>query len=308
MRYLPQCLSLAGCLILVPPTLAAPPVPGSWVDAVTAVAKPEEREAIALPVALPRANAAHEAWAQQSPGQRIAYNIVTPQLIPVRGTVPATTNAPAVLLVPGGGFQFLAMDNEGYDVARKLDRLGIRVFIVKYRTLPVPDGFAGFKAAITRTFVKGERLSEDAVSYAIADTQTAIRAVRTNAAAWHVDPARIGIVGFSAGAMTVLGTVQANAADARPDFVGMIYGPTQGSAVPPKAPPLFTAIAADDRFFKAQDLSLIHAWRQSGSSVELHLYSGGGHGFASHPNGTTSDAWFDQFALWLRASGVLNRP
>ena len=74
--------------------------------------------------------------------------------------------------------------------------------------------------------------------------------------------------------------------------------------MPAKAPPLFAAIAADDRFFKDMDLSLIHGWRQAGSSVELHLYSAGGHGFASHPNGTTSDAWFDQFALWLKAMKV----
>jgi acetyl esterase/lipase len=105
----------------------------------------------------------------------------------------------------------------------------------------------------------------------------------------------------------VLATAQANDPGARADFIGLIYGPTQGSDVPPKAPPLFAAIAADDRFFKGQDLSLIHAWRQAGRPVELHLYSSGGHGFASHPNGTTSDAWFDQFALWLETSGMLNR-
>ncbi|MEP6784436.1 MAG: alpha/beta hydrolase [Sphingomonadales bacterium] len=307
MRYLPQGLLLVASLVLITPPLAASPVPGSWVDAVTPVVKPAEPDAIALPVALPRANTAHEAWAQQTPDQRIAYNIVRPELIPVPGSLPATTNAPAVLLVPGGGFQFLAMDNEGYDVARRLDRLGVRVFIVKYRTLPVPDNFAGFKEAIAQTFQKGALPAEDNRPFAVADTQAAIRTMRANAIAWHIDPARIGILGFSAGAVTVLGTAQANDPGARADFVGMIYGPTQGSAVPPNAPPLFAAIAANDRFFKAQDLSLIHAWRQSGSPVELHLYSGGGHGFASHPNGTTSDAWFNQFALWLEVSGVLNR-
>lgn len=280
--------------------------PGDWVKAVTAIPAPPQRGAIDLPVSQPRAVITTEAWAQQKPGQRVLYNVGTPQLLPYPSSLPRRATAPAVLLVPGGGFQFLAMDNEGYDVARRLDRLGVRVFIVKYRTLPVAGGFPGFIDAITRTFVKGVPPSMEDRPLAIADTQAAIRMVRTHAGEWHVDPLKIGIVGFSAGAITVLGTLQANAADAPADFAGLIYGPTAGSSadVPAHAPPLFAAIAADDRFFKGQDLGLIHAWRQSGSSVELHLYSGGGHGFASQPNGTTSDAWFDQFALWLKDTGV----
>jgi dienelactone hydrolase len=153
----------------------------------------------------------------------------------------------------------------------------------------------------------GVKVTDDNLPYAVADTQAAIRMVRAHAREWHVDPAKVGILGFSAGAITVLAAAQANAADARPDFVGMVYGPTAGSVVPPKAPPLFAAIAADDRFFKAQDLGLISNWRASGSAVEFHLYSGGGHGFASQPNGTTSDAWFDQFALWLKDTGITER-
>lgn len=291
-----------AALAITTPLLAAP---GDWVNAVQPVAVPPQPEAIPLPVTLPRANPASEVWAQQTPDQRLAYNVAAPQLVPLPSSLPATQVAPAVLLVPGGGFQFLSMDNEGYDVARRLDRLGVRVFIVKYRTHPIAGGFDGFRAALTRIFVRGEPVDGDDLPFAVADTQAAIRMVRARAVEWHVDPAKVGVLGFSAGAMTVLATTQANAADARPDFVGMIYGPTAGSNVPSNAPPLFAAIAADDRFFRAQDLSLIHAWRQAGSAVELHLYSGGGHGFASHPNGTTSDAWFDQWALWLRATGIV---
>jgi acetyl esterase/lipase len=303
MRKMLQSLLVSGLLCLSPPVLAAPAVPGSWVNAVIPIARPVEDDVTPLPIVWPRATTAEEGWAQETPGQRIAYNIVEPQLIRIASRLPEDKNAPAVLLVPGGGFQFLAMDNEGYDVARRLSAHGVRVFIVKYRTLPIAGGFAGFKDAITRLFLKGERRVEDDTPYAVADTQAAIRMVRANAATWHVDPVRIGILGFSAGAITVLGAAQANDPGARADFVGMIYGPTQASPVPPNAPPLFAAIAADDRFFKAQDLGLFHAWRQSGSPVELHLYSGGGHGFASYPTGTTSDAWFDQFVLWLRLSG-----
>lgn len=299
-------LGMAAALMAIAPLAVVRAAPGDWVAAVKPIATPAEPRVIDLPVTQPRAAGGPEAWAAQTPDQRILYNINQPQIIALPSSLPKTATAPAVLLVPGGGFLFLAMDNEGYDVARRLDRLGVRVFIVKYRTLPIAGGFDGFKAALTQLFVKGERPSGDDRPYAVADTQAAIRTVRARAAEWHVDPAKIGVLGFSAGAMTVLATLQAGAADAPVDFAGLIYGPTSDpDGVPAKAPPLFAAIAADDRFFKGQDLSLIHGWRQAGSSVELHLYSGGGHGFASHPNGTTSDAWFDQYALWLKAGGVL---
>lgn len=283
--------------------------PGGWVEQVQSTTVPDQPGAIPLPVVTPMPGSPQaEGWAQQSPGQRIAYNIAQPRLIPFAGTVPADRVAPTVILVPGGGFQFLAMDNEGYDVARRLDRLGVRVFIVQYRTAHLAGGFPGFKAAIAETFGKGGRVPLEVIPYAVADLQAAVRLVRARAGQWHVDDRRLGVLGFSAGAITVLGAAMANAADARPDFVGMIYGPTATAAVPQGAPPLFAALAADDRFFKSQDLGLIDAWRKAGSGVEFHLYSAGGHGFASHPNGTTSDAWFDQYALWLKASGYLAQP
>lgn len=291
---------LFGALLAWSAAVSAAPAPGSWVNGVLPVDTPPAVQSIDLPVSLKRANTAHEAWAQQTPDQRLVYNVTQPQILPWPSALPKETIAPAVLLIPGGGYQFLAMDNEGFDVAKRLDHLGVRVFIVKYRTLPLPDSFAGFKAALSDMFQKGIAPTIDNRPYAVADTQAAIRMVRAQARGWGVDPTKIGILGFSAGAVTVLATTQANVADARPDFVGMIYGPTQSVDLPANLPPLFAAIAADDRFFKTQDLSLIHRWRTAGGSVDFHLYSAGGHGFASHPNGTTSDAWFDQFALWLK--------
>ena len=288
--------------LLIAAAIPAHAAPGDWVRQVVPIAAPVETGVMPLGTAN---SPAPEEWAQQGPGQRIVYNVCQPSLIAVAGGPDG--NAPAVILVPGGGFEFLAMDNEGYAVARRLNALGVRVFILKYRTLPVAGGFVGFQDVLTQTFVKGVGLSDLTrdLPYAVADTQAALRMVRGHSAEWHVDAARVGIVGFSAGAVTVLGTAGANSSDARPDFVGMIYGPTQTAPVPPGAPPLFAAIAADDRFFGKQDFGLIEGWRKSGASVEFHLYSGGGHGFASQPTGTTSDAWFDQFAGWLRARGII---
>jgi len=281
--------------------------PGDWVDGVVAVPTPAEPPSVALPVATVLPNPAAEAWAMQDPRERFVYNVSHPTLTPMPASMGGTAPEAAVILIPGGGFQFLAMDNEGYDVASRLAPLGVRVFILKYRTQPVGDGIPALKTALSALFKRGEGAEDRArvVPLAVADTQAAIRMVRLHAGEWHVDPARVGILGFSAGAMSVLAALQANAADTRPDFAGMIYGPTQADTVPAKAPPLFAAIAADDRFFGGQDFSLISNWRRSGASVEFHLFSTGGHGFASQPKGNTSDAWFTEYALWLKASGLL---
>ncbi|HET6970207.1 MAG TPA: alpha/beta hydrolase fold domain-containing protein, partial [Phenylobacterium sp.] len=175
-----------------------------------------------------------------------------------------------------------------------------------YRTVRLPDNIEGFRDAIASTFAGRPRpggpinIYAD-LPYAVADAQAAVRAVRVHAVEWQVDPRRVGLLGFSAGAMTTLAMTQANAEGARPDFIGVIYGPTRTGPVPPKAPPMFAAIAADDRFFGKDDLGLIDAWRRSGASVEFHLFSAGGHGFASQPNGTTSDGWLDEYVRWLRA-------
>jgi acetyl esterase/lipase len=305
MAMRPMARLLMAGMIALGSTAPLAAKPGDWVNGVLPVVIPAEPPAVALPVANVLPNPDPEGWAQQDPRQRLVYNVSHPTLTPMPASMGGTDAEPAVILVPGGGFQFLAMDNEGYDVASRLAPLGVRVFIVKYRTQPVGDGIAAFKAALASTFQRGEGAAERArlIPLAVADTQAAIRMVRLHAGEWHVDPARIGVLGFSAGAMAVLGAVQADATDARADFAGMIYGPTQGDAVPANAPPLFAAIAADDRFFGGQDFSLISNWRRSGASVEFHLFGSGGHGFASQPKGNTSDGWFDEYALWLKASG-----
>lgn len=283
--------------------------PGAWVDAVRPISAPAGGEGFPLPTASPAAaGAAHEAWAAEASGQRMIYNVTRPSLL----RLPSGGDAvePAVILVPGGGFEYLSVDNEGYRVAAKLTALGVRVFILKYRTVPLPDSFDGFHAAIASTFAGRPRqggpidIQKD-LPDAVADAQAALRAVRAHAAAWGVDPARVGLLGFSAGAMTSLAMTLADAPDARPDFLGLIYGPTRAAVVPAHPPALFDALAADDRFFGKDDLGLIEAWRKTGASVEFHLYSGGGHGFATQPNGTTSDDWFNQFALWLKAQKII---
>lgn len=303
---------IAGLGALLAMGLAAPALAaasGDWVLEVKPIANPAEPPAVPLPVTNPQANPAQEGWSVWGEGDRMVYNVVAPELVPIPPAPGTPDKAPAVILVPGGGFLYLSIDNEGYRVAPRLAPLGVRVFILKYRTLPAGDSFAAFRQGLIDIFQTGKgsvRIGAD-VPYAAADAAAAVRMVRARAAEWHVDPARIGLVGFSAGAITVLAEAQAAKAEDRPDFLGMIYGPTQQAAVPANPPPLFAALSADDRFFRGQDLGLWHAWRQAGGKIEGHLYSAGGHGYASYPAGNTSDAWLDQLSLWLKVNGFAGK-
>lgn len=137
----------------------------------------------------------------------------------------------------------------------------------------------------------------------IADVNAAFALVRANATKWHVDPDRIGMVGFSAGAMLTMASTL-NSRDAKPAFIGNIYGPLSAVVVPTDAPPLFAAIAADDPLF-AINFGLIESWHKANRPVELHYYEQGGHGFGMYPKETTSTGWFDAFAKWLGMHGYL---
>ena len=120
-----------------------------------------------------------------------------------------------------------------------------------------------------------------------------------------MDPDRIGMIGFSAGAALTMATAL-DKGEAKPAFLGNIYGPLGAVDVPPDAPPLFAAIAADDPLFPF-NVGLIENWRKANRPVEFHYYERGGHGFGMYPKETTSTGWFDAFVRWLGMHGHL-RP
>jgi acetyl esterase/lipase len=138
----------------------------------------------------------------------------------------------------------------------------------------------------------------------IADARAAFALIRRRAGEWHVDPDRIGMVGFSAGAMLTLATTLAGE-DAKPAFIGDIYGPLAPVTVPKDAPPLFAALAADDPFFVNGGIGLIDSWRAAKRPAEFHLFEQGGHGFGMYQKETTSTGWFDAFVRWLGMHGML---
>ena len=132
---------------------------------------------------------------------------------------------------------------------------------------------------------------------------SALALVRNDAARWHVDAKRVGMIGFSAGAMTALQAALAK--DGAPAFFGYIYGPMLPIMVPPQAPPMFAAYALDDGLFGRQGFGIVEAWHAAGRPVELHAYEKGDHGFGTGKAGTTSTLVMEEFVAWLKSRGLL---
>ena len=217
-------------------------------------------------------------------------------------------NGAAILVLPGGGFLFNSIDNEGWGVARALAQRGYTAFVLKYRTETTStDDQVFWNSFVMRLSLpaQGKALpasTQAAMALAKDDAQAGLRLIRSQATRWKIDPHRVGLVGFSAGAMTVLNTVLADAPDARPDFVAPIYG-AMTAVIPPSHPqPMFVALAANDPLFGKQGFGLVESWQRAGGSVELHFYSAGDHGFGVQHKGSTSDLWLEQFVAWMQAN------
>jgi acetyl esterase/lipase len=266
--------------------------------------------AIALKAPAPQTPAPPETWSMSSSDNvPVVQNVSAPTLTPFLPPPGKATGA-AVIIAPGGGFVLLAMEHEGWAVARWLQGHGVAAFVLKYRVLPTDPGAAGLDKAAAEFSAPAERLRRLQAGGKIAteDAQEAMRVVRARAAEWHVDPARIGFMGFSAGAITTMGLAYADDPQTRPAFIAPIYGGLGAPArpVPANPPPMWAAMAADDPLFGKTDFALIPAWEAKGGSVELHLYEKGGHGFG-YPGrpGTTTLGWPDEFLAWMRARGLL---
>jgi acetyl esterase/lipase len=276
-------------------------------DKMTPIAIPAQPDAIVLGTgALPGATV-QESWHSQY-GSVFARNVTVATLTPFLPD-PAKASGAAVIVAPGGGFRTLSMNNEGWDVAKALADKGVAAFVLKYRLVQTPADMAGFERSMAQMLsgaAKPPVQRDPAVELApqIADARAAFALVRTRAKGWHVDPDRVGMVGFSAGAMLTLATAL-HAPDVKPAFIATIYGPLAPVTAPGDAPPLFVALAADDPLFGNGGFGLIDSWRGVKRPVEFHLYEQGGHGFGMYPKTTTSTGWFDDYARWLAMHGYL---
>ena len=292
---------LAVALILAVPAAAQD-------DPMTPMATPAQPEAIALGTGELPGAAVAESWHSQY-GSPFARNVTEATLTPFLPD-PAKATGTAVIVAPGGGFRTLSMGNEGWDVARALADRGVAAFVLKYRLNQTPAGLDAFadsmRQVLTTTRIGDLSAAQAAPNLApqLADARAAFALVRSRAAEWKIDPARIGMIGFSAGAMLTM-TTEFAGGDADPAFLGNIYGPMAPVQVAADAPPLFVALAEDDPLFAGGGFGIVQSWRDADRPVEFHLYEQGGHGFGMYPKTTTSTGWFEAFVSWMRMHGWL---
>lgn len=239
---------------------------------------------------------------------------------------PRRANGGCVLVIPGGGYLFVSIANEGVDVAERLAALGYTVFVLTYR-LP-SEGWSA-RADVP-----------------LQDAQRAMRVIRARARDYGCDPARVAAVGFSAGghlaASLATGADEAvyapvdalDARSARPAAVGLIYpvvtltkphGHAYSRAlllgtdetadraaqrspelhVDAATPPIFLAHACDDRVVPVENsLMMLAACRAARRPVEAHLFQEGDHAFGVGFPGSPSGLWIDQFHFWLQRAGL----
>lgn len=241
----------------------------------------------------------------------IINNVTEPTLTVVRPPDGQATGN-AMIVLPGGGFGALAWDLEGTEVARWLADRGITAFVLKYRiheadAAMLPD----IKKALSNPspearFDEFLRLMEPRRRIATDDALQAVRLVRSRAAEFGVTPTRIGMMGFSAGAITTMGAVAEGDAASRPDFAAPIYGAMVSERAPQDGPPVFIAAATDDKTVAVdKSLAIYRVWQNAGLPVELHIYESGGHGFGLGKPGTASATWTDAFETWLSLHGLV---
>ncbi|WP_395395942.1 alpha/beta hydrolase (plasmid) [Novosphingobium sp. BL-8A] len=268
-------------------------------------AKPYEAAAVPL---YPKdgAGASAEIWAANGNVRNVSHPTLT-AILPKEGEA----NGTAVIIAPGGAFMALSMEKEGWAIARFLAAHGVAAFVLKYRLIPTPVGERDAAIFMAHKMKDGladpSRMPTLQNPDATADALAALDLVRSRAKTWKVDAGRVGMIGFSAGAMTTLNAVLTATPGKGPDFIGYIYGPQARVEVPTQAPPMFDAIAFDDPLFKSMGFPIAEAWKEAKRPVELHAYQRGGHGFGAGIPGTTTTMLMDEFASWLRMQGLLSR-
>jgi acetyl esterase/lipase len=236
-------------------------------------------------------------------------NVSTPTLTLYQPTTKST--GAAVVVFPGGGYHILAMDLEGTEVCDWLTNSGIACIILKYR---VPDSGPYPKS-----------------SAALQDAQRAVGFVRSHAAEWHIDPHRIGVLGFSAGAHLAAAlsthfdqrlydsTDAADSVSCRPDFAVIVYpgylaiaeqdmAPNPEILPTEKTPPSIIIQAEDDSVHVENATVYFLALKNAKVPAELHIYAEGGHGYGLRPTNQPVTHWPKLVETWLHTIHVVEVP
>jgi acetyl esterase/lipase len=234
-------------------------------------------------------------------------NVSVPTIAVYRPAKHKDTGA-AVVVCPGGGYRILAMDLEGTEVCQWLNSLGVTGVLLKYR-VPAREGLERYAAPLQ-------------------DAQRALGMVRSHAAEWHIDPKRIGILGFSAGGhlsavastcfekRTYQPVDEADQLSCRPDFTVLIYPAyllrKQGPDLSPEltvtsnTPPTFLVQTENDPVPVENSRFYYLALKKAGVPAEMHLYATGGHGYGLRKSNEAVVSWPARAGEWMRKLGVLN--
>lgn len=258
------------------------------------------------------------------PNGNIRYGKVSTPTLEIFLAPKEKANGAAVVICPGGGYSIVSYINEGVNVAREFNKIGVSAFILKYR-------------------IPSDKIMKDKTIGPLQDAQTAIKMVRQRAREWNIDTARVGIIGFSAGGhlASTAGTHFNTAViqnkekiNLRPSFMILGYPvisfsdslmhkgsrtnllgaePSEDAIslfsnelqVTKHTPPTFLFHAGDDKTVKiANSLRFYEALLAKGVSAEMHIYPKGGHGFGIN-NKTTNDKWMERVENWLRSIEVI---
>ncbi len=241
-----------------------------------------------------------EGSVQRSDDPRICdrhVNHVTVPAMSIHPPIGRTRRDAAIIVCPGGGYNILAIDKEGYDVALWLNRLGYTAAVLKYRLKPYAEG-AG----------------ESAPFPPLLDVRRAVRIVRSRARKLRVKPHKIGVLGFSAGGhLTLLAAARYDLGDpdandpvervsSRPDFLLPIYPAIPDSlpeALDENVPPMFISITADDFLLPGNLEHFLTAAIGKKLSFEYHIFPSGGHGYGMGVNGGRERLWTRLAESWL---------
>lgn len=236
-------------------------------------------------------------------------NVSKPTITLYRPPAEKDTGA-AVIVLPGGGYHILALDLEGTEVCEWLNSIGITGVLLKYR---VP-----------------KRAGLEKQTAALQDAQRVFGLTRQHAKEWGLDPQRVGVLGFSAGAHLAASLCASNSVrsypsvddadqlSCRPDFTFLIYpayltrdnkGETIATevAVTTNTPPTFIVMAQDDPVRVENALLYSLALQGAKVPVELHVYPTGGHGYGLRRTKDPVTAWPDRAADWLKSRGLLEK-
>jgi len=273
---------------------------------------------------VPGAKASNVKEISDSSSRRGKISHVTDPTLAIFLPSPKEANGTAVIICPGGGYSYLVINGEGYEVARALNKKGIAAFVLKYR---LPD----------------DRIMSNRSIGPLQDAEQAIRLVREHAREWRIDTAKVGVMGFSAGGhlAATLSThylqcviPNPDRISLRPDFSILVYpvisfqpgilhkgskkaliGEDADSAtvnlfsdelqVTPYTPPAFLVACTDDPVVSVENtIRYFEALHKNGVNAEMHIYEHGGHGYGLH-NRTTTDQWLERCFHWMHANAWL---